>query len=308
MIDTLHKYLIAHDCVRAEIVHIRHCWRAIQEGHHYPPAVSTLLGELVAASTLLSANVKFEGSVVLQLQGDGPVQLMLVECQANLGIRAMVKLRAGVPIPDQGDLTTLLNSNGKGRFSLILDPQRRTPGLSFYQGIVPITGKTVAEALTAYMAQSEQLETTFWLAANRECAAGLMLQKLPLEGGNLQSLSLEDQTEAWNRSNVLARTLKAEELLNNTAEVLMHRLYWQENLRAFTPLAIHYYCSCNRERVAAVIQMLGKNEINSILSEQGRVSISCDYCVKEYIFDAIDCTALFSGSNSQLHQGNSTTH
>src|SRR5690606_35003057 len=163
MSDQLRKYLFADKTVRAQTVFLREAWEAIQANHHYPPAISQLLGELVAASVLMSGNLKFDGSLVFQLQGDGDVRLIVVECRANLELRATVKLREGADLPTESGLQALLNPGGTGRFAVILDPLRKLPGQQPYQGIVPLVGDTVASALEHYMAHSEQLQTRIWL-------------------------------------------------------------------------------------------------------------------------------------------------
>src|SRR5690606_15241724 len=159
MSDQLTKYLFADRTVRAQTIQLESAWQAVQAGHDYPPVITALLGELVCASALLSANLKFDGALVLQLQGDGDVRLIVVECRANLDLRATVKLREGAVLPDDGTLQTLLNPHGNGRFTVVLDPPRKQPGHQPYQGVVPLVGDTVAQALEHYMMTSEQLQT-----------------------------------------------------------------------------------------------------------------------------------------------------
>lgn len=159
MTDLLKKYLSEDRSVRIQAVRLHETWLQAQVNHQHPPAVTRLLGELVAASTLLAANIKFDGSLVLQIQGDGPLALLVVECRSDLSLRATVKVREGQSIPDNGTMQSLLNANGNGRFMVVLDPQRKVPGQQAYQGIVPLEGETVAEALGHYMKASEQLDT-----------------------------------------------------------------------------------------------------------------------------------------------------
>lgn len=308
MSDQLSKYLFASHTVRAQTVRLEETWRAVQAHHDYPPAVSALLGELVAASTLLSANLKFDGSLVLQLQGDGDVRLIVVECQANLQLRATVKLREGARLPEQASLQTLLNANGNGRFIVVLDPPRKQPGQQPYQGVVPLVGDTVAEALEHYMAASEQLQTRLWLAADDERCAGLLLQQLPREGGNIQASADDDADDTWDRAQHLANTLNPDELLQTPAETLAHRLFWQEELIAFDPLPVRFHCPCNREKVADVLRLLGQPEANDILAERGQIEIKCDYCGAGYVFDAVDCAEIFANNNpfTARHQSPST--
>jgi molecular chaperone Hsp33 len=310
--DQLKKYLFEGGAVRAEVVTIRDTWQQIQARHDYPPAIQKLLGELVAASALLAANVKFNGTVVMQLQGDGPVGLIVVECHADLGMRATVKIREGHDVPADGDLQSLLNPGGHGRFSVLLDPQDRLPGQQPYQGIVALVGNSVAEALEHYMASSEQLQTRLWLATDAQCAAGLLLQQLPDHGGvtdektgDVPGLPPDD---TWNRAQTLAETIKPEELLTTAPDTIIRRLYWQETLRAFEPQAVSYRCTCSREKVASVLLRLGKAEVDDILEEQGRVQINCDYCVKSFDFDPVDCAELFANDSSTLRHQSESKH
>jgi molecular chaperone Hsp33 len=304
MSDQLLKSLFEGQGARVEIVQLDATWREIIARHQYPTCIQRLLGELVCAASLLSANLKFNGALVLQIQGDGPVGLLLVECQADLSLRATVKLRGSTDaLPDDMDLQSLLNPKGGGRFSIILDPLDRLPGQQPYQGIVPLEGSTVAELLEHYMASSEQLQTRLWLAADGQRAGGLLLQKLPDHGGQ----ALVD-ADLWDRAQELAATVKRDELLRLRPEDLLRRLYWQETLHVFDPLPVRHHCACSRERVASVIRSLGQAEADSILSEQGSITISCDYCVKDFVFDAVDVAELFARPNGVAPAGNQTRH
>lgn len=296
MSDQLSKYLFADRTVRAQTIMLEDAWRAVQARHDYPPVITALLGELVAASALLSANLKFDGSLVLQLQGDGDVRLIVVECRANLDLRATVKLREGCELPQTGTLQSLLNSSGNGRFTVVLDPSRKQPGQHPYQGVVPLVGDTVAEALEHYMAASEQLQTRLWLAADAQHSAGLLLQQLPRDGGNAkpEAAQATDTDDTWTRALHLAGTLKSEELLQTPSATLVHRLFWQEDLIAFDPQSVRFHCPCTREKVADVLRLLGEPEVQEILEERGHVEVKCDYCNENYTFDSVDCAELFA--------------
>ncbi len=313
MSDQLKKYLFEDHTVRAQVVSIRDTWQEIQARHDYPPAVRKLLGELVAASALLAANIKFNGTVVLQLQGDGPIGLIVVECHADLGMRATVKLRDEQTVPEDSTFQSLLNSGGNGRFSVMLDPQDRQPGQHPYQGIVALVGNSVAEALEHYMSASEQLQTRLWLACDEQCAAGLLLQQLPKQGGkgvqDDESFAQESpDPDTWQRAQTLADTIKQEELLTIAPDTVIRRLYWQEDLRAYEPMPISYRCTCSREKVADVLLKLGKDEVDDILAEQGRVQINCDYCVKSFNFDPVDCAELFANASAALRHQSRAQH
>ncbi|GAA5236350.1 Hsp33 family molecular chaperone HslO [Verticiella sediminum] len=309
MSDQLTKYLFADQSVRLETVTLENTWRDIQGTHDYPPAVRRLLGDLVAASALLSANLKFDGSLVMQIQGDGDVRLVVVECRANLEMRATVKMREGASFDDAADLQALVNPGGKGRFIVVLDPRGRQAGQQPYQGVVPLQGTNVAEALEHYMAASEQLQTRLWLATDDHRAAGLLLQRLAREGGKPASEGAVLEEDTWERAEQLAQTIKQEELLTLTAPTLVHRLFWEEDLTMFEPMTPRFHCGCSREKVADALRMLGVQEVESILEEQGRVEVKCDYCGAAYHFDAVDAAELFANDNPvQARHQSSSTH
>ena len=178
MPDRLLKFAFSGARVRGELVQLGNAWRDMSAHRRYPPAVMRVLGEMVAAAALLATNIKFNGALVMQVYGDGPLQLLVVECQSDLALRATAKVR-DEPIADDISLRELMNRDGRGRFSITLDPKDPLPGQQPYQGIVPLEGDSVAEVLQTYMRQSEQLETRLWLASNDSAAAGLLLQRLP---------------------------------------------------------------------------------------------------------------------------------
>ncbi len=313
MPDQLTKYLFADRTVRLQTVELDTAWQAMQAGHDYPPAVGRLLGDLVAASLLLSANLKFDGTLALQLQGDGDLRLAVVECRANLDVRATVKLREGAEIAEDAGLQALVNPGGLGRFTVVLDPQHRQANQQPYQGIVPLEGDTVAQVLEHYMASSEQLQTRMWLAADTERSVGVLLQRLPREGGQTAAPveSPEAQAEpddTWERSVYLAQTLKRDEMLSLSSATLVHRLFWQEDLTAFEPMPARFHCPCSRERVANVLRVLGQVEVDDILAESGEVEIKCDYCLSAYVFDPVDCAEVFASNDpvSVRHKSGNT--
>ena len=309
MTDQLKKYLTEDRSVRIQAVRLDATWKAVQANHDYPPAITHLLGELVAASTLLAANIKFDGSLVLQIQGDGPIALLVVECRNDLSLRATVKMREGHEVPSDGNMQSLLNPGGNGRFIVVLDPQRKLPGQQAYQGIVPLQGDTVAEALQHYMKASEQLDTRLWLAADADHATGMLIQRLPYHGGSdAPALTEQNAAETWDRACALAGTIKRDELLATDIDTLIHRLFWEETLVAFDPLAVRWHCPCTRERVASMLRTLGQEEINSILAECGQVDVACDFCGKPYKFDSVDCATLFSSGTAPSADEPPTVH
>lgn len=280
MADALTRFLFEYAPVRGGIVQLEETWQAIQSHAHYPAPLKTVLGELLAAAALLTSNIKFEGSLVLQLHGDGPVRLIVVEVTSDRTLRATAKWTGEVPAG------TLANMLGHGRFVMTLDQSKA--GKQNYQGIVPLEGQTTAEVLAHYMQTSEQLDTRIYLAASDARVAGMMLQRMPDQQGM--------DHDAWNRAAILADTLKPEELLQITANDLLMRLFHEETLRRFEQEPLAFACSCSREKVAGMLQSLGREEIDSILAEQGEVEIACDFCGHQYRFDAVDATQLFVDS------------
>ncbi len=311
MTDQFKKYLLPDHSTRVQAVKLTSAWQAGLVHQHYPECVQRLLGELVSAAVLLATNIKFDGSLVLQLQGDGPIALIVVECTGELSIRATVTLREGHEIPADGSLQSLLNAHGKGRFVVVLDPNRDTTDLEPYQGIVPLEGDSVAQVLELYMRNSEQLDTRIWLASDAQNSAGLLLQRLPHHGGTADQdheTDNEARQETWTRVCHLASTVKYEELLALDTDTLIHRLFWEEDLIAFDPQEVRWHCPCTRERVANMLRMLGRDEIEDILSEREVIDISCSFCGKPYQFDAVDCAGLFVENLDTSHGNPKSLH
>lgn len=292
MLDTLQKFMIESSLVRGELVEISDTWQQIQARRDYPPAVRTMLGEMLSAAALLSANLKFNGSIIMQIHGDGPVQLLVVECDSSLRVRAMAKLRENAVVTEDATLQQLVNQQGNGRFAITLDPNDKLPGQQAYQGIVALDGDTVATVIENYMMRSEQLDTRLWLAADANVARGLLLQKLPSDGGI--DLKLADDSDTWNRAVMLASTMQNSELLETDIMTLMQRLYWEETLRVFEPRHPSFHCGCSREKVGDMLKMLGKEEVDDALTELGLLAVNCEFCGQDYSFDRVDCVQLFA--------------
>ena len=301
--------------VRGILVRLTDSWQELlqrrQASGPTHPQVQALLGQLSAAAVLLQSSIKFHGALVLQIFGDGPLKLAVAEVQSDLGFRATAKLVGELPAGDGSawSLQDWVNVHGKGRCAITLDPQDRDGGQQPYQGVVPLVDAQSGQALTdlsavlrQYMAHSEQLESSWVLAANDQMAAGLLIQRMPTQGErNLQSQSAADEDDAaehFNRIAHLTSTLSAEELLGLDAATILHRLYWEEDVRVFEPKVgadgPHHHCTCSRERVAGMLKGLGQEEIDDILAEQGQVEIACDFCGQKYHFDAIDAAELFT--------------
>jgi molecular chaperone Hsp33 len=303
--DSLQIFVFDGAPVRGEIVNIRDSWQAILARKDYPPAVKKLLGDLVAAGVLLCGTLKFNGSMIIQAQGNGAVRLLVLECNEHLVIRATAKLNEDIDLstlPDDANLSDLINPDGQGRLVITLDPADRKPGQNPYQGIVALSDdgepvKTIAQAITLYMRDSEQLETRLWLASDEDSCGGLLLQRLPNMGGQLK-MDDEMAAEGWSRLQMLSDTVTDEELLSLEPKVLMNRLYLDESahhgVRSFDERPIKFGCRCSRIKVADMLKMLGEEEVNSILLEKNSVETNCDFCGQVYIFDAVDCKQIFA--------------
>jgi molecular chaperone Hsp33 len=316
----LHKFIFDGLPVRGMLVRLDDAWREILKRREtaggYPPEVLQLLGEMTAAAALMQSNIKFNGALVLQIFGDGPVKLAVAEVQPDLSLRATATLTpAGAGGVQPGaSLSEMVNLNNLGRCAITLDPKDRLPGQQPYQGVVPLFGdqheklEKLSEVLEHYMLQSEQLDTKLVLAANGEVAAGLLIQRLPVKGqGNLEGQidfsANEDEiglNEHYNRISLLASTLKAEELLTLDADTILHRLFWEEQITRFEPDTPSFACSCSRERVGNMLRGLGVAEIDSILAERGDVNVGCEFCGAQYDFDPVDAAHLFTDQGSQL--------
>ena len=313
----LHKFMFDGLPVRGAIVRLTGAWVEILRRRAansstgaYPVPVQHLLGEMAAAGVLMQSNIKFDGALVLQIQGDGPVKLAVAEVNADLSLRATATIIGGVA--ETATLSQMVNLNNEGRCAITLDPKTRRPGQQAYQGVVPLFGdqreklEKISEVLAHYMLQSEQLETTLVLAADDRVAAGLLIQKMPTQGGNItpgQAQLLEadpDYADAFNRISILANTLQRDELLTLDVDTLLRRLFWQEKLLKFEPQvgfeAPRFACTCSRARVGRMINGLGVEEAESIIAERGNIEVGCEFCGQQYRFDAVDAAQLFVAS------------
>ncbi len=301
----LQKFLFDGLPVRGAIVRLTESWREALRRRavvgEFAPPVRALLGEMTAAGMLMQSSIKFDGALVLQLHGDGPVSLAVAEVKSELTFRATAKVVGDVAMDAR--LQDLVNAQGRGRCAITLDPRARPPGTQPYQSVVPLHGDrrepldALTQVLEHYMLQSEQLDTRLVLAANDEVAAGLLLQRMPMAGANnLAGPRDEDligPDEDFNRIAQLGATLTRKELLTLDPETLLHRLFWEEKLRRFEPLPARFACSCSPERVRNVLVSLGRAELEDIVAERNVVEVGCDFCGQQYRFDAVDVGALF---------------
>jgi molecular chaperone Hsp33 len=282
--DTLHRFLFEQFPIRGHLVHLDASWAALIEHRDYPEAIRNLLGEAVAASLLLAATIKFDGVLSMQLQGDGPVHLLLVQCTSGLGVRGLARFREG----DFSAARQISDLLGAGNLTVTLETD---DGAQRYQGIVPISGERLAESLQLYFENSEQLPTRLWLQSDATGVSGMLLQKLPASVAD--AAAVED---AWRRVQLIGDTLTSEELRTLSDQEILHRLFNEDDVRLFEPAPVYFRCRCSRERVSGMLQGLGEKETRSILAERGEVEVRCDFCNRAYVFDAVDVAQLFNPS------------
>ena len=287
--DVLRRFLFDGLAVRGEWLNISASWQAAKQHHQYPEAVMQLLGEALAAATLLSATIKFDGNLILQAQGDGALKSLVVQSTNNREIRGWARC----------DKTTVGESLaellGSGRLVLTIEPTNGEP----YQGIVPLAGASLAEAVEAYFSQSEQLKTRLWIFANKQQASALFIQELPAQQD-------EKIREDWQRIEALANTISEQELLSLSCEEVLHRLFNEEQVRLFVAEPISFKCRCSAEKVAATLLSLGRETIDKILAEQGEIIADCEFCSSKYHFDKVDIARVFS--EAVVHPDSKTRH
>jgi molecular chaperone Hsp33 len=327
----VHKFLFDGLPVRGTLVRLTDSWQEILQRRAansttgaYPAPVSQMLGELTAAAVLMQSSIKFNGSLTLQIAGttgSGPVKLAVAEVQPDLSLRATATVMGEVA--GGSSLSAMINVNNQGRCAVTLDPKDKFPGQVPYQGVVPLFDdhrqpiEKLSSVIEHYMLQSEQLDTTMVLAANDKVAAGLLIQRIPMQGaGNLEgnlpgsmvSKRNEDEiglNEHYNRLAVFAASLKQEELLTLNANEILHRLFWEEAVIRYEPLLVKFACTCSRERVSNMILSLGQAEVEEILAERGDVEVSCEFCGQQQRFDPVDAAQIFIDSASKLSSGDS---
>ncbi|ELR63272.1 33 kDa chaperonin [Photobacterium marinum] len=289
--DSLYRYLFDGVSVRGELVQLNETYQQIISSKEYPAPVQHLLGELLVATSLLTATLKFEGSITVQLQGDGPVKLAVINGDHDQKMRGVARWEGDVPA--DGSIHDLI---GKGHMVITITPNQGER----YQGVVGLEGDNLASCLEGYFENSEQLKTRIWLRTGeiegQPKAAGMLLQILPDEQGSAEDFEhLEKLTE----------TVKNEELFSLDAQEVLYRLYHQETVQLFEPQEVTFHCGCSRERSASAIASIDRSEVERIVTEEGKVSLHCDYCGTSYDFDSIDVAALFenaaASSSDQVH-------
>ncbi|MEN8637980.1 Hsp33 family molecular chaperone HslO [Pseudoalteromonas distincta] len=278
--DLLHRYLFNELDVRGELVQIENAYNEMIADHNYPDPVKALLGELLVATCLLTATLKFEGEIAVQLQGDGPVKYAVINGDDKQNMRGIARLQSEITG------TTVKELIGQGYMVITITPSKGER----YQGIVPLEHDTLSECIESYFEQSEQLKTRLWFATDTtegsEKACGLFLQVLPVD----KQKSIED----FAHLEALSNTIKDEELLHLDANTVLTRLYHEDNPRVFEPQAIKFKCGCSRDKTITALVNIGQEELLKDVTEKGSVNINCHYCLKEYVFNEQDIKSIFN--------------
>lgn len=287
--DQQQKFLVETCDVRGHLVQLDDTWREALARTKYPAPVKTILGEAFVAATLLASTVKFDGKITLQVRGKGPIHLLVVQVTNEGTMRGLARWD---DVPASSNLSDAFGADAR----MIISIEAREYAEP-YQGIVPLEGENIADALQTYFNTSEQLPTRLFLAVGDHTAAGVLIQKLPVEERTYHD------ADGWQRASVLCETLTDEELCMDDSQTLLHRIFHEERVRLFDSQTVRFHCSCSRERTDGMLLGLGRDEVDSIIEEQGKVEIICEFCDAFYGYDAVDVAALFKGVPSAMQQG-----
>jgi molecular chaperone Hsp33 len=307
--DEVRRFIVENRPVRGHWVRLEGAWRELRAHRDYPEPVRELLGQAVAASVLLAATLKFHGQLTLQLQGNGAVSLLVAQCTHDYRLRAVARFDADAvsalsangaseEVSDAGGSVFRRLVGSEGRIAVTVEADERN---TRYQGIVPLTGDSLAGSLEAYFARSEQLPTRVLLAADGERGAGVLVQKLPEDAATDE----EQMREIWEQAERGIERLSADDLLRCPVEELLGRGFSAHDMRLFRGAPVHFECRCSHGRVASLLKALGPDEVRDVLREQGSVTVTCEFCHRPYRFDAGDVEALFE--NGAVPGGNSST-
>jgi molecular chaperone Hsp33 len=318
--DELHSFVLGDGGVRGAVVRLASSWHEVQARRAYPPSLQQLLGEMLAGVSLMASTIKFDGSLVLQMMGEGALSMAVAECQPGMGLRATAKWHEPF---EAGSLEAMLGrpvvgatrSKHAPRCVITLDPLDKSKGQQAYQGVVPLHGDdgrslaSLKDVLELYMLRSEQLDTRFVLACDARTAAGVLIQRMPVTGG---TVSGKHSDLLYEDASIMLASLKADELLSVEPQTIARRLFWQQGLRVWSRSgaqshAPHFSCTCSREKVRNMLQMLGRDEVESIIAERGEVEVSCDFCGATYQFDPVDAAQALLSAQVQP-PGTSTSH
>ncbi len=290
--DQLTRFLFDGTRVRGEWVRLDASWQAALARHDYPEAVARVLGEALAATALLSATIKYDGTLILQIQGSGPLTLLVAQVSADRSLRGMAEWNGEVSDASLHEMC----SDAR----LVITVESNSTGERF-QSIISVGQGGLAKALDSYFEQSEQLKTRLWLATDHHYSTGLLLQEMPAS-----ETETESDEYSWEHLVHLAETVTAQELLEFPMTDVLYRLYHQERVRLFEPEPVSFRCKCSRTRVATSLRSLGQDDMMQLIEEQGVVAVDCGFCKQHYEFDRVDMTQLFIDGST--HDGSGTTH
>ncbi len=274
--DTLQRFLFENNNIRGTFIHLQASYQAARDRYQYPETVAQQLGQALAASTLLGSTIKFSGSLILQIQSDGPLNMLVAQCDEERHIRGLARWQSEVDGDSLGDIY------GQGRVTITINNDNNNER---YQGIVGLEGATMSAAIERYFSQSEQLNTRLWLSADHQQAVGLLLQQLPGE---------TTDEGYWQHIETLGETITREELLQLSSKEILHRLFHEEDIRLFEPEPVSFRCGCSREKIVTMLRGLGLTESRSIIEERGVIEIGCEFCNQMYHFDSVDTETIFA--------------
>jgi len=286
--DCVIPFLFEHLDIRGAWVSLDEAWSRLTQNRRYPPQVARVLGEMSAVSTLIGANLKQPGRMTFQLRGEGPLNLLVLDCDEQLRLRGMARCQPGGLPGDLPDDT--LKLIGHGHLMLTLDAaDMRQP----YQSMVPLEAPSIAAIFEHYLTLSEQQPTRVALVTHTQRSRGLFLQPLPG--------AAEKDDDGWNRIQLLLQTLKPEELLSLSAPALLQRLFPEEDIRVFDPRPVCHHCPEDREKIYAMLRSLGREECDAVLREHGEIHVRDDICNRDYRLDAAAVEAMFAAPQHTLH-------
>jgi molecular chaperone Hsp33 len=282
--DLVRRFVLERHPIRGHAVRLSNAWLGLREHHDYPPQVRQLLGEAVGAVVLLAATLKFDGTLTLQLQGKGLVNLLVAQCTHDFKLRGMARHD---PVFEAADFRSLV---GEGQIVVTVEATDRA---SSYQGVVPIIGNSLSESLEAYFHQSEQLPTRVLLAANAGVVSGMLVQRIPGVGGTQQQIDESALEAAWQKAEDAMSSITRATMLEDDVEQRLVNMFGADEVRVFSGHEVRFECRCSRARVANVLRSLGVDEVRSVIAEQGTCTVTCEFCRRPYKFDAIDVEYLF---------------
>ena len=286
--DALLPFVFESLPVRGALIQLRRSWRDMCAAHSYPEPVAAVLGQAGAAAGLIAHSLKFEGSMTLQVNGTGPMSMLVMQCTDKLDLRGMARHEAIVPANFQ-ELV------GDARCAITLNAAKQERP---YQGIVAVNGDSLTACLEDYFVRSVQVPSHLQLIADGDVAGGILLQRMPGTGGTIDP-------DDWNRLGFLAATLGTADILSGVGMDLLRKLFSEDDLRVFTARQLQFQCRCSRERVEDMLKMLGEEEVIAVLEERGDVEVTCEYCGTRRQLDAVDVRSLFAGHSAP---GTQTLH